>query len=432
MLVRQPGVHYCSPSDGGGNGLLQERVRWADVDLNISRGRRSLDITRRPKKRDQCKSESDLSINYCFVEETQCPPSPICSPTDISPLRSSIRSLYSLPQRRGQYSDLGSRTLEQNAGAFYGRKEEINALYGPRKSFSSILDNAVYPYKENKPVRLNSEEESDRPRPRGTPCSMRRANLRRNSSCDNSLQFQYNEGGKETVSADAVVQAESETALNNTRDGSNDRTVLNGIGQTEASSEGFEPSASQQTHLPAINEEECTKTKEQVPESDAGRASTDRDVGDRWNVGIGRLRISIKGGGSGSSSRRNYWENPVQLVAVEKVKRDKIEAKVKAWQEAKTEKVLNRLKREEAIIQAWENEQKMKANIRMKRVERKLEEKRAKAFQKVQSKITRAHKRAEKRKAAERAKIDVETARVTAIVDRIRSTGKLPWKFYFF
>lgn len=119
-------------------------------------------------------------------------------------------------------------------------------------------------------------------------------------------------------------------------------------------------------------------------------------------------------------------------VALQKVKRDKIEAKAVAWEEAKMAKVDNRFKREEAIIDAWENEQKVKANIEMKKVERKLEEKRAKAFEKMQNEIAIAHRKAENRRAVAEARRGSAKAKIAEVTDKIRSLGKLPRKFVLF
>lgn len=144
--------------------------------------------------------------------------------------------------------------------------------------------------------------------------------------------------------------------------------------------------------------------------------------------------------GSSASSLRSGNENrvptPKQLalqkeVTLQKVKKDKIEAKAVAWEEAKMAKVDNRFKREETIIEAWENEQKVKASIKMKKVERKLEEKRAKALEEMQNEIAIAHRKAENRRAVAEARRGAAKAKISEIADKIRSIGKLPRKFLF-
>ncbi|XP_057865343.2 remorin 4.1 [Cryptomeria japonica] len=144
-----------------------------------------------------------------------------------------------------------------------------------------------------------------------------------------------------------------------------------------------------------------------------------------------------RNGSTSSNSVRNWKDKGGQVatpkqLALAKVKRDKIEAKAVAWEEAKTAEVDNRFKREESITMAWENEQKVKANIKMKKVERKLEDKRAKAFEKMQNEIARAHRKAEERRAVAEAKKGAENAKITEAVEKIRAFGRLPRKFLIF
>uniref|UniRef100_A0A0C9RX28 TSA: Wollemia nobilis Ref_Wollemi_Transcript_7540_2252 transcribed RNA sequence n=1 Tax=Wollemia nobilis TaxID=56998 RepID=A0A0C9RX28_9CONI len=152
---------------------------------------------------------------------------------------------------------------------------------------------------------------------------------------------------------------------------------------------------------------------------------------------------NANGSGSGSGNRgygstlssagRNSKDVPTpKQLALQKVKRDRIEAKAVAWEEAKTAEVDNRYKREDAIVTAWENEQKVQASIRMKKVERKLEEKRAKAFEKMQNEIARAHRKAEERRAMAEARKGAEKAKITEAVEKIRAFGRVPRKFLIF
>lgn len=177
---------------------------------------------------------------------------------------------------------------------------------------------------------------------------------------------------------------------------------------------------------------------------DAPTSSWDAQHNERAIVESGNTNgdnnIDSRGSRSASystSCNKTHLPTPKQLalqkdVALQKVKRDKIEAKAIAWEEAKMAKVDNRFKREEAIIEAWENEQKVKANIEMKKVERKLEEKRAKAFEKMQNEIAIAHREAENRRAVAEARRGASKAKISEVTDKIRSLGKLPRKFVFF
>jgi len=56
-------------------------------------------------------------------------------------------------------------------------------------------------------------------------------------------------------------------------------------------------------------------------------------------------------------------------VSVQRVKKEEVESKIAAWQNAKVAKVNNRFKREDAVINGWENEQVQKANSWMKKIE---------------------------------------------------------------
>lgn len=56
-------------------------------------------------------------------------------------------------------------------------------------------------------------------------------------------------------------------------------------------------------------------------------------------------------------------------ISVQRVKKEEVEMKISAWQNAKISKTNNRFKREEAIINGWESEQVEKANCWMKKVE---------------------------------------------------------------
>jgi hypothetical protein len=56
-------------------------------------------------------------------------------------------------------------------------------------------------------------------------------------------------------------------------------------------------------------------------------------------------------------------------LSVQRVKKEEVESKISAWQNAKVAKINNRFKREDAIINGWESEQVQKASSWMKKVE---------------------------------------------------------------
>ncbi|KAK9289333.1 hypothetical protein L1049_007488 [Liquidambar formosana] len=115
-------------------------------------------------------------------------------------------------------------------------------------------------------------------------------------------------------------------------------------------------------------------------------------------------------------------------VSVQSVKKEEVETKISAWQNAKIAKINNRFKREDAIINGWEGEQVQKATSWMKKVERKLEEKRAKALEKMQNEVAKAHRKAEERRASSEAKRGTKVARVLEIANLMRAVGRAPVK----
>lgn len=58
-----------------------------------------------------------------------------------------------------------------------------------------------------------------------------------------------------------------------------------------------------------------------------------------------------------------------QVVSVQRVKKEEVESKISAWQNAKIAKINNRFKRDDAVINGWETEEVQKATSWMKKVE---------------------------------------------------------------
>ncbi|XP_062004883.1 remorin 4.1-like [Rosa rugosa] len=136
--------------------------------------------------------------------------------------------------------------------------------------------------------------------------------------------------------------------------------------------------------------------------------------------------------GSSSSSMIGTNQGHQGEISVHVVKKEEVESKISAWQNAKIAKVNNRFKREDAVINGWESEQVQKASTWMKKIERKLEEKRARAFEKMQNDIAKAHRKAEERKASAEAKRGTKVARVLEIANLMRAVGRAPAKKSFF
>lgn len=119
-------------------------------------------------------------------------------------------------------------------------------------------------------------------------------------------------------------------------------------------------------------------------------------------------------------------------VSVQRVKKDEVESKISAWQNAKISKINNRFKRDDAIINGWENEQVQKSSLWMKKVERKLEEKRARAMEKMHNEIAKARRKAEEKRATAEAKRGTKVARVLEVANLMKAVGRAPAKRSFF
>ncbi|XP_047332525.1 remorin 4.2-like [Impatiens glandulifera] len=139
-----------------------------------------------------------------------------------------------------------------------------------------------------------------------------------------------------------------------------------------------------------------------------------------------------RGGRASSTTTRQVVQSSNQLVSVQMVKREEVESKISAWQNAKMAKVNNRFKREDAVISGWENEQVQKASSWMKKVERRLEEKRAKAMEKMENDVAKAHRKAEERRASAEAKRGTKVARILDVANLMRTVGRAPAKKSFF
>ena len=75
------------------------------------------------------------------------------------------------------------------------------------------------------------------------------------------------------------------------------------------------------------------------------------------------------GSGSAIAGASSSMSNSHSEVSVQRVKKEEVETKISAWQNAKIAKINNRFKREDAIINGWENEQIQKSTSWMKKIE---------------------------------------------------------------
>lgn len=117
-------------------------------------------------------------------------------------------------------------------------------------------------------------------------------------------------------------------------------------------------------------------------------------------------------------------------IDLEEVKKNVLETRAAAWEEAEQSKFLARFKREEANILAWESHEKAKAEAELRRIEIKVEKIRMRAHEKLLEKLAVARQKAEQRLAAAEEKRCEQAAKTTHRADYIRQTGRLPSSFF--
>ncbi|CAM6093222.1 unnamed protein product [Calypogeia fissa] len=113
-------------------------------------------------------------------------------------------------------------------------------------------------------------------------------------------------------------------------------------------------------------------------------------------------------------------------VDFKEVKRNVLEARAAAWEEAEHSKYMARYHREEAKILAWEAHEKAKAEADMRKVEVKLEHMRSHANEILQNKLASVHLKAENMRAAAAAKCGEQAAKTNHWAQEIRDHGRSP------
>ncbi|KZV50265.1 remorin-like [Dorcoceras hygrometricum] len=121
-----------------------------------------------------------------------------------------------------------------------------------------------------------------------------------------------------------------------------------------------------------------------------------------------------------------------EASSAQSVRKEEVECKINAWQNAEISKISNRFKREIAVIKGVEDEQVDRATLWMKKLERKLEERRAKAHEKMQNDMAKAQRKAEERRASAEAKRGTQVAKVLEIANLMKVVGQPPAKRSFF
>ncbi|KAI5071430.1 hypothetical protein GOP47_0013681 [Adiantum capillus-veneris] len=140
-------------------------------------------------------------------------------------------------------------------------------------------------------------------------------------------------------------------------------------------------------------------------------------------VQLGKLNIAPWAGKEeedGDSSKL------LKNIDLEEVKKNMLETRAAAWEEAEEAKYIARFEREEAKIQAWENHEKAKAEAEMRRIEVKIEKIRSHAHEKLMNKLAAAKRGAEERRAVAEARRSEQAAKTVIVANRIRRTGRVP------
>lgn len=134
---------------------------------------------------------------------------------------------------------------------------------------------------------------------------------------------------------------------------------------------------------------------------------------------------------NGEEDEANHGHKMVECNGLELAKKNPLENRALAWDEAERAKYTARFKQEEVKIQAWENHEKRKAEMEMKKLEVKAERLKARAQEKYANKLAAARRIAEEKRANAEAKLNEKAVKTSERADYIRRTGHLPSTFSF-
>ncbi|XP_071690924.1 uncharacterized protein [Rutidosis leptorrhynchoides] len=110
-------------------------------------------------------------------------------------------------------------------------------------------------------------------------------------------------------------------------------------------------------------------------------------------------------------------------------KRNSLETRAMAWDEAERAKYMARYKREEVKIQSWENHEKRKAEMEMKKLEAKAERLKSRAQEKYTNKLASTRRIAEEKRAKAEVNLNEKAVKTSERADYIRRKGYLPSSF---
>lgn len=147
---------------------------------------------------------------------------------------------------------------------------------------------------------------------------------------------------------------------------------------------------------------------------------------DIQNLGVQLGKINIVAWASKEEEDGDSSKLLKSNIDLEEVKKNVLETRAAAWEEAEEAKYIARFEREEAKIQAWENHEKAKAEAEMRRIEVKIEKISSHAHEKLMNKLAAAKRRAEERRAVAEARRGEKAAKTITTANRIRRTGRVP------
>lgn len=109
-----------------------------------------------------------------------------------------------------------------------------------------------------------------------------------------------------------------------------------------------------------VEHESSSSNLDRIGEEETNPLAIVRDSNPLESPRVGGDRLAINTSVNGNRNGE---------ITVQRVKKEEVDSKISAWQNAKIAKINNRFKREDAVINGWEGEQVQKATSWMKKIE---------------------------------------------------------------
>ncbi|KAF5177163.1 hypothetical protein FRX31_033252, partial [Thalictrum thalictroides] len=103
------------------------------------------------------------------------------------------------------------------------------------------------------------------------------------------------------------------------------------------------------------------------------------------------------------------------------IKRTEFETQLEEWEDAKANKLKNKLRKKETMIDDWELKELTRANSHYREMEERLERKRQETLEKTQKKISSVQKSADAKRLKERQSTTKKISTLSKVVDKLRS-----------